>query len=138
IVNLAGDKGTRGGYVMEVTSEMQAIMDEMSRLPGFICSGLVNYQKGVSAVKEDSDPGDPENFFPQQCTAILKTLGTSLANLDGGVPNKLIVEASKMTMMIFPVNDTYFCGIGLQPGVPTAEAAKKLEALREAFRRALG
>jgi hypothetical protein len=67
----------------------------------------------------------------------MKALGTSLGNLDGGSPNKLTVEASKMTMMIFPVNETYFCGVGLQPGTPTSAAEKKLETLRTAFRSAL-
>lgn len=122
---------------MEITKEMQDAIDSLDQVDGFICHGLVNYQKGVSAVKEDSAPDDPDNFFPQQCTAIMQTLGRSLGNLDGGTPDKLKVEASKMTMMIFPVNDTYFCGVGLMPGTPTDKAAERLEALRQAFRSAL-
>lgn len=122
---------------MKVTKEMQSAIDEIAKVQGYICHGLVNYQKGVSAVNEDSDPNEKSNYFPQQCTAIMKTLGTSLGNLDGGAPNKLTVEASKMTMMIFPVNETYFCGVGLNPGTPTGTAEKKLEALRSAFQSAL-
>ncbi|WP_088187979.1 hypothetical protein [Desulfosporosinus sp. FKA] len=122
---------------MQITDEMTKWIKELSETKGYICHGLVNYQKGVSAVNEESDPSDPANFFPQQCTTILKTLGTSLNNLDGGIPDKLIVEASKMTMIIFPVNDTYFCGVGLTPGTETAGAIKKLTELRAAFSKAL-
>ena len=122
---------------MKVTKEMQLAIDDIAKVEGYICHGLVNYQKGVSAVNEDSDPKEKSNYFPQQCTAIMKALGTSLGNLDGGSPNKLTIEASKMTMMIFPVNETYFCGVGLKPGTPTGTAEKKLETLRTAFRSAL-
>ncbi|MFA5374543.1 MAG: hypothetical protein WC455_02135 [Dehalococcoidia bacterium] len=122
---------------MKITKEMQQAVDEIAKVQGYICHGLINYQKGVSAINEDSDPNEKSNYFPQQCTAIMKTLGNSLGNLNGGSPNKLTVEASKMTMMIFPVNETYFCGVGLQPGTPTSTAEKKLETLRSAFRSAL-
>lgn len=122
---------------MKVNAEMQQAINEITKVRGYICHGLVNYQKGVSAINEDSDPKDQSNYFPQQCSAIMKTLITSLGNLDGGSPNKLVVEASKMTMMIMPVNDTYFCGIGLQPGIPASTAERKLKALRAAFVSAL-
>ncbi|MDD5529635.1 MAG: hypothetical protein PHX21_06345 [bacterium] len=122
---------------MKISEEMQQAVTNITKVPGYICHGLVNYQKGVSAVNEDSDPKAESNYFPQQCTAIMKTLGNSLTNLNGGSPNKLIVEASKMTMMIFPVNDTYFCGVGLQPGIPSSSAEKQLEDLRTAFLSAL-
>jgi len=123
---------------MQVTEEMEKAIEELNKTDGFICHGLVNYRKGVSAINEDSDPSDQANFFPQQCTAIMKTLVTSLNNLQGGNPEKLVVEASNMTMMIYPVNDTYFCGVGLKPGTEIKAAAQKLTALREAFRKALG
>ncbi len=119
---------------MQVSEEMQKAIDALSELPGYICHGLVNYRKGVTALNEDSDPQDEMNYFPQQCTAIIQTLEKSLQNLDGGNPDKLLVESSKMTMMIFPVDDTYFCGVGLMPGNPTDEAARRLEDLRAAFR----
>lgn len=122
---------------MKISAQMQQAINEITKVPGYICHGLVNYQKGVSAISEDSDPKEQSNFFPQQCTAIIKTLNNSLENLNGGLPNKIIVEASKMTMMIFPVNDTYFCGVGLQPGVPPSTAEKQLETLRKAFLAAL-
>jgi len=122
---------------MKPTDEMVKIIGEISATKGYICHGLVNYQKGVSAVNEDSDPSDQANFFPQQCTAIMKALGNSLTNLNGGAPDKLVVEASNMTMMIYPVNDTYFCGVGLEPGTETDDASKKLAELREAFSKAL-
>ena len=122
---------------MKVNAEMQQAINEITNVRGYICHGLVNYQKGVSAVNEDSDPKDQSNYFPQQCSAIMKTLVNSLGNLDGGSPNKLVVEASKMTMMIMPVNDTYFCGVGLQPGIPARSVEQKLEALRSAFLSAL-
>ena len=122
---------------MKITKEMQQAVDEIAKAQGYICHGLVNYQKGVSAINEDSDPNEKSNYFPQQCATIMKTLGNSLGNLNGGSPNKLTVEASKITMMIFPVNETYFCGVGFQPGTPTSTAEKKLEALRAAFRSAL-
>ena len=122
---------------MKLTEEMSKMIEELSATKGYICHGLVNYQKGVSAVNEDSDPNDQSNFFPQQCTAIMKTLGNSLNNLNGGNPDKLMVEASNMTMMIYPVNDTYFCGVGLEPGTETGAASKKLADLREVFRKAL-
>ncbi len=122
---------------MKVSAEMQQAVNELTKVRGYICHGLVNYQKGVSAVNEDSDPKDKANYFPQQCSAIMKSLVNSLGNLDGGSPNKLVVEASKMTMMIMPVNDTYFCGIGLQPGIPASTAERNLEALRSAFLSAL-
>ena len=123
---------------MQISEEMQATIERLSGLPGYICHGLVNYQKGVSTLNEDSSPMDEANFSPQQCTAIITTLKNSLANLDGGQPDKLIVEAEKMTMMIYPANDTYFCGVGLQPGTPIDEVAKGLEELRGAFRKQLG
>jgi predicted regulator of Ras-like GTPase activity (Roadblock/LC7/MglB family) len=119
---------------MQLSEEMQKAIDALSGLPGYICHGLVNYRKGVSALNEDSDPQDEANYFPQQCTAIIQTLERSLQNLDGGKPDKLLVESSKMTMMIYPVDDTYFCGVGLMPGHPTDEAARFLEDLRRAFR----
>ncbi len=97
---------------------MQKVIDSLSALPGYICHGLVNYRKGVSALNEDSDPQDEVNYFPQQCSAIIQTLEKSLQNLEGGNPDKLMVESSKMTMMIFIVNDTYFCGVGLSPEPP--------------------
>ena len=122
---------------MKISEEMQQAVTNITKVPGYICHGLVNYQKGVSAANEDSDPKAESNYFPQQCTAIMKTLGNSLTNLNGGSPNKLIVEASKMTMMIFPINDTYFCGVGLQPGIPASSAEKQLEDLRTAFLSAL-
>ena len=122
---------------MQLTEEMKNAIEELGSLEGFICHGLVNYQKGVSAINEDSAPDDPSNFFPQQCTAIMKTLGTSLSNLNGGKPDKLVVEASNMTMMIYPVNETYFCGVGLQPGFELTAAAQKLTVLREVFKKAL-
>ncbi len=119
---------------MQVSEAMQRSIDALAALPGYICHGLVNYRKGVSALNEDSDPQDEANYFPQQCTAIIQTLEKSLQNLDGGAPDKLMVESSKMTMMIYPVNDTYFCGVGLMPGTPTEDAARILEELRGAFR----
>jgi predicted regulator of Ras-like GTPase activity (Roadblock/LC7/MglB family) len=122
---------------MKISTEMQKEIDEITKVPGYICYGLVNYQKGVSAVNEDSDPNAQSNYFPQQCTAIMKSLVNSLGNLNGGSPKKLIVEASKMTMMIFPVNEIYFCGVGLQPGIPPSVVEQKLEALRSAFAAAL-
>ena len=122
---------------MKISADMQKAIDEITKVQGYICHGLVNYQKGVSAVNEDSDPKEQSNFFPQQCTAIMNTLTNSLGNLNGGSPNKLIVEASKMTMMIFPVNETYFCGVGLQPGISPSAAEQKLETLRTAFSSAL-
>lgn len=122
---------------MQLTEEMKTAIEELDKVDGFICHGLVNYQKGVSAINEDSDPMDQTNFFPQQCTAIMKTLVSSLNNLQGGNPQKLVVEASNMTMMIFPVNETYFCGVGLMPGTEVKDATQKLEILREAFRKAL-
>ena len=118
---------------MKINMEMQLAIDDIAKVNGYICHGLVNYKKGVSAVNEDSDPNEQANYFPQQCTAIMKTLVNSLGNLDGGIPKKLIVEASKMTMMIFPVDDTYFCGVGLMPGTPVNIAEQKLETLRSAF-----
>jgi predicted regulator of Ras-like GTPase activity (Roadblock/LC7/MglB family) len=119
---------------MKTSNEMQNAVDNLAKMEGYICHGLVNYQKGVSALNEDSDPKDQANFFPQQCTAIIQTLKKSLENLNGGTPNKLLVESSQMTMMIFPVDDTYFCGVGLMPGTPTDEAGRQLENLRAAFR----
>ena len=68
-------------------------------------------------MSEDSDPSDPSNFFPQQCTNTINTLISSLKNLNGGTPDKLIVESIDMTMLIYLVNDTYFCGIGLEPNI---------------------
>ncbi len=122
---------------MKLTEDMKKAIEQLDGVDGFICHGLVNYQKGVSAINEDSDPSDQANYFPQQCTAIMKTLGTSLKNLQGGEPQKLVVEASNMTMMIFPVNDTYFCGVGLMPGTGIETATEKLSVLREAFKKAL-
>jgi len=119
---------------MKVSKEMQNAVEALAGMQGYICHGLVNYQKGVSAVNEESNPQDKANFFPQQCTAIIQTLNKSLKNLDGGTPNKLMVESSQMTMMIFPVDGTYFCGVGLMPGTPTDEAGHRLESLRQAFR----
>lgn len=123
---------------METSKEMQNAVEALSKLQGYICHGLVNYSKGVSALKEDSDPQDQANFFPQQCTAIIQTLKKSLENLKGGTPNKLLVESSQMTMMIYLVDDTYFCGVGLMPGTPTDKASELLENLRQAFRNKLG
>lgn len=122
---------------MQITNEMEKIIGELAATKGYICHGLVNYQKGVSAVNEASDPGDPTNFFPQQCTAIMKTLGASLNNLDGGMTDKLVVEATKMTMIIFPVDDTYFCGVGLEPGTDVTDAKEKLANLRAEFQKAI-
>lgn len=122
---------------MQVTEEMKKAVEQLDKVDGFICHGLVNYKKGVSAVNEDSDPSDQANFFPQQCTAIMKTLGTSLNNLQGGKPESIMVEASNMTMIIYPVNETYFCGVGLKPGYEVTNAKQKLAILREAFKKAL-
>lgn len=91
---------------MQVSAEMQGVIDALAALPGHIGHGLVNYRKGVSALKEGSDPQDEYNCFPQQCTAIIQTLEKSPKNLDGGTPDKLMVESTKMTMMIFPVDET--------------------------------
>jgi predicted regulator of Ras-like GTPase activity (Roadblock/LC7/MglB family) len=122
---------------MQPTEEMEKAIAQLERVEGWVCNGLVNYRKGVSAINEDSDPEDQSNFFPQQCTAIIKTLESSLNNLQGGKPDKLIVEASNMTMMIYPVDDTYFCGVGLKPGTELKEASQKLTLVREAFKKAL-
>jgi predicted regulator of Ras-like GTPase activity (Roadblock/LC7/MglB family) len=123
---------------MEASKEMQDAVEALSKLHGYICHGLVNYSKGVSALQEHSDPDDQANYFPQQCTAIIRTLKTSLENLKGGTPDKLLVESSQMTMMIYPVDDTYFCGVGLMPGTPTDKASVLLDDLRRAFRNKLG
>jgi len=122
---------------MQPTEEMKKAIEQLEKVDGWICNGLVNYQKGVSALNEDSDPKDQSNYFPQQCTAIMKTLGASLKNLQGGTPQKLVVEASNMTMMIYTVDDTYFCGVGLKPGTELKEASQKLSLVREAFKKAI-
>ncbi|HPC42348.1 MAG TPA: hypothetical protein PLM53_19850 [Spirochaetota bacterium] len=57
--------------------------------------------------------------------------------LQGGTPQKLVVEASNMTMMIYTVDDTYFCGVGLKPGTELKEASQKLSLVREAFKKAI-
>lgn len=119
---------------MIISEEMKPIIKKITELDGYKCHGLVNYKKGVSALNEDSDPADQSNFFPQQCTSIINTLFSSLKNLNGGTPNKLIVESSNMTMLIAIVNDTYFCGIGLEPNIDYQKASLSLEALRKAIK----
>lgn len=119
---------------MIISPEMDSIIQKMQQLEGYICHGLVNYQLGVSALNESSAPQDESNFFPQQCTAIIKTLITSLGNLDGGYPSKLAVEAENMTMIILLVNDTYFCGLGLQPGIDAATAGSVLTDMKDAIK----
>lgn len=122
---------------MDLSREMNKAIQDITDVKGYICHGLVNYQKGVSALQETSDPSNKVNFFPQQCSNIINTLYKSLDNLNGGTPDKIKVESSKMTMLIYLVNDTYFCGIGLQPGVQAGEAEDKLENLRHAFKKHL-
>lgn len=119
---------------MIISEEMKPVIKIITELEGYKCHGLVNYKKGVSALNEDSDPTDSSNFFPQQCVAIINTLFSSLKNLNGGTPKKLIVESTNMTMLISLVNDTYFCGIGLEPNVDSKKALIALDNLREAIR----
>lgn len=122
---------------MDLSEEMNKAIQEIKSISGYICHGLVNYRKGVSALQETSDPSDKSNFFPQQCSNIINTLKQSLDNLNGGTPDKIKVESSNMIMLIYLVNDTYFCGIGLQAGTQTGEAEDKLENLRHAFKKHL-
>lgn len=119
---------------MVISKEMESIIQKMQQLEGYVCHGLVNYQLGVSALNETSSPQDESNFFPQQCTAIIKTLISSLGNLNGGYPSKLMVEAENMTMIISIVNDTYFCGLGLKPGTDPAIAGSVLADMKDAIK----
>lgn len=119
---------------MIISEEMKSAIKTITELDGYKCHGLVNYIKKVSALNEDSDPTDPSNFFPQQCTAIIDSIFSSLKNLNGGIPDKLIVESTNMTMLISLVNDTYFCGIGLEPNIDYKKASFALEVLRKAIR----
>jgi len=63
---------------MIISEEMNSAIKRITELDGYKCHGLVNYKKGVSALSEDSDPSDPSNFFPQQCTNIINTLISSI------------------------------------------------------------
>lgn len=120
---------------MDISKEIKAIIEQAQKLDGYICHGLVNYQKGVAALKEDSSPSDKENYFPQQCSAVVNTITQSLRNLDGGTPQRFVVEAERMTMVITIVNATYFCGVGLQPGTPSSKAEELLSRLATAMRK---
>ncbi len=120
---------------MDISEEMTAIIEQIKKLDGYICHGLVNYQKGVAALRENSSPSDKENYFPQQCSAIVKTITQSLGNLDGGAPQRFVVEAQRMIMIITLVNATYFCGVGLNPGTPVNRAEELLSRLAKAMRK---
>ena len=119
---------------MVISKEMESIIQKMQQLEGYVCHGLVNYQLGVSALNETSSIQDESNFFQQQGTAIIKTLISSLGNLNGGYPSKLMVEAENMTMIISIVNDTYFCGLGLKPGTDPAIAGSVLADMKDAIK----
>lgn len=87
----------------------------------------------MPAANEGSDPEDPANFQARQCSAIIKTVTDSLANLQGGRPREMIIEAENMTMVMHIVDDTYFCGVGLSPGGYVEKAGAELKRIGRVF-----
>lgn len=118
---------------MKLSEKIKAELEGLKKISGYMCTNVVNYRQAVPAANEGSDPEDPANFQARQCSAIIKAVTDSLANLQGGRPREIIINAENMTMVMRIVDHTYFCGVGLSPEGDVEKAGAELKRIGQVF-----